>query len=108
MPESVKKLPLTKSSETFETLSKKRSKESLFEMAKTISFGKDYGLSVKEVCSWYLNKLYANNYFSFWVHLSAGKLKTFLNALEERRTFFDYSTIEEEDESIVVQTPLWF
>ena len=29
MPESVKKLPLTKSSETFETLSKKRSK-SLF------------------------------------------------------------------------------
>ena len=37
-------------------------------------------------------------------------LKTFLNAfLEERRTFFDYSTVEErEDGSIVVQTPLWF
>ena len=111
MKENLNRKSLPKQSEAFETLSRKRSKESLFEMAKSLSFGKDYGHSIQEMCSWYLNKLYANNYFSFWVHLHGpGNLKAFLNTfLEERRKFFDYSTVEErEDGSMVIRTPLWF
>ena len=111
MQQNLKPNSLLNQSEAFETLSRKRSKESLFEMAKTLSLGKDLGLSIKEICSWYLSKLSNNNHFSFWVHLHGpGNLKAFLNNfLEERRNFFDYSTVQErEDGSIVVQTPLWF
>ena len=111
MQEKLNQKPLSTKSEGFETLSKKRSKESLFEMAKSLSLGKDYGLSIQEICSWYLKKLYTNNHFCFWVHLHGpGNLKAFLNDfLEERRTFFDYSTVQErEDGSIMVRTTLWY
>ena len=111
MQPNLKQNSLPYKKEAFEPLSKKRSKESLFEMAKTLSLGKDCGLSVKKVCSWYISKLSGNNHFSFWVHLHGpSNLKAFLNNfLEERRNFFDYSTVQERDDgSVVVQTPLWF